>query len=717
MEALSRYYPELYRYLCAYEPQKMNLVITENGKVDIKYGETFLYNGDAEAFAKKEVTAFLEQYPVGQPFPVVASANPDNYGNPRLSSRFISTSFPKTHRQDLCSPITLKGGYPAIMFINIGLGFQLKEIIDYHAVTHIIIVEPIPDFLYFSMFTLDWAAIIAFYQKNQFRLEITFEPSAQSELDERQLYQQIWNSVVRGYPLYPATAHFYNHRNSPRVNNIIEAVKQNYPYLYSSWGNYDDECNQLNQALHNLSDSAIMENSRPVSECMRDEPHSQLSNKPVCVIGSGPSLDRNIEALHQIRDSITLISCGSGISVLYKQGIVPDYHCELESDYKVTVGTYAVLQREGYLDQVTLIAPIQINPYVNFFFKKTLFFNRDSGAVSGIFKDRYPVLDCCSPTCTNLGLSFAIYMKANCIVLMGMDFGFRELEKHHAEQSVYYNEAADKVIVEANDRVSGNLFKQEDVNGKLIWTRPDFYYAKWRVEVALERYNDGEVYNASDGLKIARTVWLESGDALRQMVADVKRIDVKGAATPRDELRLEEHGAQVDPMDSGRKTFSDPDGASTESPTAISPEGSAALIKSIHLQLCKVNRDLSRILDIEVNNPIQLIQCINSISRYMELKIQLELPEAYNLITGTVCHFLHVGISTLLAEAQSEASFRDNATQWIETFRSFFKAVTSHFKERFSEQGIDSDSTLKLSIIDPLEFEQDILDHYLLAGD
>ena len=62
------------------------------------------------------------------------------------------------------------------------------------------------------------------------------------------------------------------------------------------------------------------------------------------------------------------------------------------------------------------------------------------------------------PTCTNLGLAFALKYGFK-IVLMGMDFGFPSLEAHHAKESVYYNERAHICFKEATDYANQSLFQ------------------------------------------------------------------------------------------------------------------------------------------------------------------------------------------------------------------------------------------------------------------
>src|SRR5690606_10036454 len=53
---------------------------------------------------------------------------------------------------------------------------------------------------------------------------------------------------------------------------------------------------------------------------------------PVFIVGNGPSLDQCFDYLHQYKDQVVIISCGTALKALHKHGIKPDFHAELEQN-------------------------------------------------------------------------------------------------------------------------------------------------------------------------------------------------------------------------------------------------------------------------------------------------------------------------------------------------------------------------------------------------
>lgn len=54
-------------------------------------------------------------------------------------------------------------------------------------------------------------------------------------------------------------------------------------------------------------------------------------NKTAVIVSAGPSLDKNIETLKKYRDKYVLLTVGTAVKTLYKNGIVPDFLCIIET--------------------------------------------------------------------------------------------------------------------------------------------------------------------------------------------------------------------------------------------------------------------------------------------------------------------------------------------------------------------------------------------------
>ena len=99
--------------------------------------------------------------------------------------------------------------------------------------------------------------------------------------------------------------HFYNHLGDGRNGRVIDKLCYNIAADIATWGNYDDEVNQLNQALYNIQNSGqFLPKSIPNSGAL-----------PVSIVGAGPSLDETLLPLKQLQSRSFIISCGPALSV------------------------------------------------------------------------------------------------------------------------------------------------------------------------------------------------------------------------------------------------------------------------------------------------------------------------------------------------------------------------------------------------------------------
>ena len=103
---------------------------------------------------------------------------------------------------------------------------------------------------------------------------------------------------------------------------------------------------------------------------------NEIKSDDVLIVASGPSLDRNIEELKSIQNSITIISAGSAIGSLLRNDIQPDYAVLLENN-KSVFRDMCQLVGEGYdLKQITLIASITVDPRIASLFGSFITYQR-----------------------------------------------------------------------------------------------------------------------------------------------------------------------------------------------------------------------------------------------------------------------------------------------------------------------------------------------------
>jgi hypothetical protein len=214
------------------------------------------------------------------------------------------------------------------------------------------------------------------------------------------------------------------------------------------------------------------------------------------IVAAGPSLDEGMETLHRIRDRVVLFSAGTALRALLRNGIVPDFHCELENG-EATCAALAEAAKFGDLSQITLIASATVHPRIPPLFRDTIFYFRDSVSPTQILGRKHREIYATSPTCANLALTTSGFLGFTDFALFGTDCGTRPGAARHAKGTVY----SDVAKFEAYDKPRGHLLEVEGNFGGTIYT--DNIYDACRVMLAdTIRYFRLRVHNCSDGALI-----------------------------------------------------------------------------------------------------------------------------------------------------------------------------------------------------------------------
>ena len=216
---------------------------------------------------------------------------------------------------------------------------------------------------------------------------------------------------------------------------------------------------------------------------------------------------------------------------------------------------------------------MHLNPLIFEFFQQKAVFFKDGNGLYNAYSQVRPLeaatITHCTPTCVNLALSFSLRYGAQHIFLFGTDFGFFNLEEHHANGSVYYKENIHEMFKEAVDYTQYTLFEIESVQGEPILTQPLYFAAKERTENCIKYYRHAvhnqhhqhnannlsqsdknqpseqkpaHIYNCSDGAKIEGTEWIRpDADAITLDVIDRQVIDQAIASLLNPSQRTSHH--------------------------------------------------------------------------------------------------------------------------------------------------------------------------------
>ena len=450
--------------------------------VDLDLGQNRLYNSDGRTLAAEQVAGYMAK-PLRFFITDLSGANIASQSSFRLFQRLLDEL---ACRGIDATSMNAKPEYEGcfLIVLGLGLGFHLQELIDRSGAKVVLIVEPHAEFLRHSLETVDWAEFIARNEATGCRFSIVVPSSATEALRKISMHFTDYGShFIDG-------AYVFVHYPSVTLLDIRDRLIESVQVLYSSRGFHEDEMVMLTNSAAN----AALGNFRWLDGKLRPE-----RQEPVFIIGSGPSIDKSIEQIKRLRERAIVFSCGTGLRVCLSNGIVPDFHCEIENGPYV-FDVLSIVRSQFPFTGMTLVAPFSIDPRVPTLFDDTILFFRDAVSGSRILTDHANEIYLAVPTVTNCALRTALAMGFGTCYLFGVDCGTKDMSRQHSRQSVYFH--ADMFKAEPRTDMTytfrGNFGGVVKSNWILMFTRMMI------AEVC--RIYQPKVFNCSDGAEIRGTL-------------------------------------------------------------------------------------------------------------------------------------------------------------------------------------------------------------------
>lgn len=492
-------HPALYETALQESFSRLTLNIDgETGKVDLWHNRQSLYQGDAHAFADNEVAAYREHFGPGKSIATILPPRPSAIGFHRFfSKRMHALTDQIPNDADLTQNYIIPDFYPMIAFFGCGLGIHIEKMIRENKILNVIIFEPDPEYFFASLYVTNWESIFSEFEKKGNKIDILVASGgvASPEVSSPAL----WNLIINYGPSFPLCALFYNHISSEPYNPIVKRIQGDMHFFLNQWGYYDDEINQLNNALHNIGAGVP-----PMSYDKID------TTLPAVIVGGGPSFDMRVEEIKRHRSKMLLISCGTSVHSIIAAGLMPDIHVEIES-HMLTYDHLSKIEHPDFFENTLLIGALQLPPQVFSLFKHGYFFLKDSTALANMFGTEEEIVHRATPTCTNTGVAIATHLKLKSVFLYGMDFGFPEKNQHHSKNSIYFSDKMSDSIKEGVKRNLEKLVETESVHGEPMYTFPMYNTSRMSIEQLTKHrtlYQKTESFACSEGAKIANTEYL-----------------------------------------------------------------------------------------------------------------------------------------------------------------------------------------------------------------
>lgn len=367
---------------------------------------------------------------------------------------------------------------PSLLFFGTGLGLHIEKTIQKTAGQVAFIFEPEFDIFYASLFTCRYHQFADQKTSLIFSIGETWEAMANK-------MSGFFSSCKMHYASKIQVVEHY------RGAKILEAKAQ----IASTYGRFFDNAGFLEDETLGVAHFQLHLKNRP--KLLTRKPIKKPA-MPALVIGSGPSIDAQIATIKQHRDKFILFSCSSSIDILYRAGITPDFHTEIER-VDPMLHYLSTFEDKAYLKNITLLMLNPCNPALSSFFKETFMALKfkDTGArLWNTHIGACPLLSCCGPTAGNGALAFAQAFGFDRIFLAGLDFGQKNDEDHHSKNTLYYTtKEHDTPTVQSCGNVKGNF-------GGEIRTTLWLDRARFSAETLIQSNPQIEFINCSDGALI-----------------------------------------------------------------------------------------------------------------------------------------------------------------------------------------------------------------------
>lgn len=154
-------------------------------------------------------------------------------------------------------------------------------------------------------------------------------------------------------------------------------------------------------------------------------------NTPVVIVGSGPSLDKNINDLQKMQKNCVVIAAGSAMAALKKANIVPHILCVVDPTDKM----YEVIKDSFFSETVLLVSAAVNHKIVANYPGRMIFFNSNDTPKWKELRQLLPKTRALmqAASVSTCAVDFARLCGSRKIILVGQDLSYPNGEKHHAE--------------------------------------------------------------------------------------------------------------------------------------------------------------------------------------------------------------------------------------------------------------------------------------------
>ncbi len=318
LRSLEKFFPDLYKEFKDYTPAGWVPQANTSGEVNLVYKKLKapLYSSSPVSDCEESIAGFSER------------PNRDGlvlgYKGKKLK-RYTHYKLVKKIENVLDDVEFSHGALPdtinSLIIFGLGAGYQLPHLLKSHAIDKLFICEPSRDYFYCSLFAIDWYKIFETLDEAGSRLYINVGD------DGNHLIKDLVTHFHSIGPYVLANTYFYQGYFNKKLVAAISQLREQLQVIIAMGDYYDHSRYGIAHTTWGVR------NNIPL---LRKDAGNLLPLEkrdfPVFVVGNGPSLDTLIPLVREHQNSALIVSCGTALQTLYRHGITPDFHAEIETN-------------------------------------------------------------------------------------------------------------------------------------------------------------------------------------------------------------------------------------------------------------------------------------------------------------------------------------------------------------------------------------------------
>lgn len=485
-------------------PQKYELDY-KDGYFDIieLSSNTYLYNKDSELFSKeltnqinfqKEQQSFKSSYDLTFTSPALEKIKDGD----ALMMYATTAHIIDYHNNFTSTSMSLERVHKFI-FIGIGLGLHISSIIKKIGADSILFIEDDIELFRLSMFTCNY--------KNILKNKHAFFSIAQNKVEFLPIFTEFYHDLFI-QNLYLKFS-LFSSKYEQKIKEIQTLIVSRPETTYSVERLLYKNTKVLQRLTQNYK---FLDVSKKIDEAF-------FKNKPIIVIGAGPSLHVEINWLKENEDKFIIIAVFAALKTLKKYNITPDVVIQIDEKVTETINLLKNFDNFDFLKESIFIFSPSVPDILFEIFSKTdiyLIEDRTHYKQNNTFLASYSVGE--------VAYAISLAFNADNIYLLGLDLALSDDGNTHAKDHHLGNKLNTSTIDKVQKSVSiidSVLYVQGNFRDVVVTTPVLSLSINLLNDYTRElKTKNQNIYNLNDGAFFEETVALRSKEYLGDILVD-----------------------------------------------------------------------------------------------------------------------------------------------------------------------------------------------------